>query len=145
MPDMIVDGRLKFACSVDEFYCKQKIAEKLARLGMFVPPAPTAVAADAPPAVAFVEPLYGMARWIAACPDCKGSEYVWLSQPRFLCCGCANRSIGGKWRPVQMPPDRRAVERLLLARPDPNTRVWYAGESIEQLEAENVTLNGGGG
>lgn len=142
---MIVDGRLKFAVSIDEFYARQKIAEKLARFGMFVPPAPTAVAHDAAPAVARIEPLYGVAKWHAICPDCNGSEYVWLASPRFLCCGCANKGIGGLWRPVLMPADRRAVERLLLARTDPNTRVWYPGESVEQLEAENVMLSGGGG
>lgn len=142
---MILDGRAKFGCTVDEFYRRQDIAKMLARRGLLVPPPPTDIATDAPPAVARIEPYQGVARWIAPCPDCKGSEYVWLAQPRFLCAACANTSIDGRWRPVTIPSDRRKIERLLMARPDPDTRCWHPSEGIDQLTAENVMLLGGGG
>lgn len=142
---MIIDGRQKFGCSVDDFYTKPEIAAMLARRGLLKPPEPSDIAEDAPAAVAHVEPYQGVARWIAKCPDCSGAEYVWLADPRFLCAQCANRGIGHRWRRVEIPADRRQIERMLLARPDPETRVWQPEESVEQLAAENVMLNGGGG
>lgn len=141
----VLDGRAKFGCTIDVFYRKPDIAPMLARRGLLVPPDPDAIATDAPPAIARVEPYQGVARWIATCPDCKGAEYVWLAQPRFLCAACANKSIGSKWRPVTIPSDRRRIERLLLARPDPDSRIWYPDEDIDMLAVENVMLNGGGG
>jgi hypothetical protein len=142
---MILDGRQKFHCSIDRFYRKPEIAAMLARRGMLAPPDPDDVAEDAPPAVAFVEPHQGAARWIARCPDCAGAEYVWLTDPRFLCANCANAGIGGCWRRVRMTPDRKRIERMLLRRSDPDTRVWYPDENVDQLAVENVMLNGGGG
>lgn len=142
---MILDGRAKFGCTIDAFYQKADIAPLLARRGMLRPPDPSAIATDAAPALARVEPYQGVARWIALCPDCKSAEYVWLAQPRFLCCGCANKALSGHWRPVSVPSERRMIERLLFARPDPDTRVWTPDEGIEQLAAENVMLSGGGG
>lgn len=141
----ILDGKLKFGCSIDDFYRKPEIAAMLARRGVLLPPPPADIATDAPPAVAHVEPYQGVARWIARCPDCTGAEYVWLDTPRFLCAQCANRGIGHFWRRVEVPSNRQQIEQMLLARPDPDTRVWYPDESADQLAVENVVLNGGGG
>lgn len=141
----IIDGKLKFGCSIDDFYLKPEIAAMLARRGMLRPPPPDDVAMDAAPAVARIEPYQGVARWIARCPDCSGAEYVWTATPRFLCAQCANRSIGFRWRRVEMPANRRQIERMLLAREDPESRVWLPSEDVDQLAVENVMLNGGGG
>jgi hypothetical protein len=141
----ILDGRMKFGCDIDTFYKKPEIAAMLARRGVLRPPLPEDIATHAAPAVAFVEPYQGVARWIARCPDCTGAEYVWADTPRFLCAQCANRGIGHLWRRVEMPADRRRIERMLNARADPETRVWYPHENADQLAVENVMLNGGGG
>lgn len=141
----ILDGRARFGCSIDAFYLKTEIAALLARRGLLVPPEPGDIADEAPAAVAMIEPYQGVARWIARCPDCAGAEYVWTAEPRFLCAQCANRSIGRRWRRVEIPPDRRRIERMLLARVDPERRVWRPGEDAEHLSVENVMLNGGGG
>jgi hypothetical protein len=138
---VIADGRQKFGCGIDDFYRKPDIAVMLARRGVLTLPAATDIATEAPPALARVNPLYGVARWIADCPDCRvGVEYVWLDAPRFMCCNCGNRLIGGRWRTVKIPRDRKAIERELSARDDPETRIWTPGESLRRVRAENETL-----
>ena len=78
-------------------------------------------------------------RWIADCPDCNSAEFVFLEeQPcRFMCTNCWNAGIGGKWRPVIFQREPRNVEKVLRARPIPNTRNWHPHETIAQLKAEN--------
>lgn len=140
----ILDGRSKFGCSIGDFYRKPEIAAMLARHGLLIPPTETATEAE--PAIARVEPYQGVARWIADCPcGCGGAEYVWTSDLRFLSARCANRSVGFRWRRVEMPSNRRQIERMLLARDDPESRVWRPDEDVDQLAVENVMLNGGGG
>jgi len=55
----------------------------------------------------------------------------------MVCPDCFNADVGRRWRRVAWPPDASAVERVLLARPDPATRNW-TGEPLEQLRAENA-------
>lgn len=138
---MIVDGRLKFQQSLEEWYRSQKVAEALAKRGIFLPPL-TQVAADVQPAYARVNPYDGQARWIADCPDCRiGAVYIWLEGPHLMIClNCGNRRIGVRWRRVVLPRQRKAIEAVLLARPDPATRGWDPGESLAALKADNERL-----
>ena len=146
MSDQILDGRAKFGCSVDEFYRRAEIAPMLARHGILKPPAPSDVATDAAPALARINPLHGVARWIADCPDCRvGASYVWLATPRMLCTNCGNRTIGARWRPVALPDNRQEIERLLLARDDPMMRGWSPGETLDALREQNAALAVGKG
>lgn len=139
---MIVDGRIKFAKSLEEWYRSTKIAQALARRGMLALPVLTDVAEDAQPALARVNPYDGQARWIADCPDCKvGAVYVWLEGPHLMIClNCGNRDIGYRWRRVVVPENRKAIEVHLLARPDPDTRGWEPGEALAALRADNASL-----
>jgi hypothetical protein len=146
---VIADGRARFGCSLEEFYHQPILVTHVARLGILIPPLADLDGA-APPAVARIDVDDGRARWIADCPDCLAAgrsraEYVWLASPFLFCTACGNREVGGRWRRVDLPDDRATIERLLLARPDPETRWWTPGETVEQLQTENVMLQGGGG
>jgi hypothetical protein len=146
----ILDGQAAFGMTLEQFYGQPEIILLVMRRGVMVPPI-TDVDEHAAPALAYINPLTnGRVRWIAECPYCKSfgrtrAEYVWMSTPLLFCTACANRAIGSYWRPVALPAERDAIERLLLARPDPLTRAWAPGETLEQMTAENVVLLGGGG
>jgi hypothetical protein len=122
---VIQDGRSKFDTSLVDFLRKLKVS------------LPTETAEDAVPALACVNVLGRNARWIATCPDCGGAEYVWMDDPRFYCVSCRNASIDGLWRPLRVPAEREAIEAALMARPDPTTRHWLPGESVDDLLDEN--------
>lgn len=145
MPATIADGRARFGVALEEFYRRPELAARIGRRGVLIPPT-SDVAREAAPALAYVNPLPdGSARWIADCPDCKAAgvssaEYVWIDRPLFFCATCGNRDVGGRWRRVVLPAERRDIERLLLARPDPATRVWTPGETLDRLRAENAAL-----
>lgn len=150
VPAQIIDGQAKFGMSLVEFYRQDELYVRLARQGIMIP-SRNEVAQDADPALAFVDPLFdGSVRWIAECPDCKAAglsraEYVWLQTPLMFCLSCGNVAIERRWRPVLVPPNRLEIERLLLARPDPLTRSWRPGETLDALVVDNVMANGGGG
>lgn len=77
-------------------------------------------------------------RWIVDCPDCRSAEYLWPDEPVFFCTNCFNASVGGRWRLVEVPGERGAIEHILLARPFPWNRHWRPGETTDDLRAENV-------
>lgn len=140
---MILDGRARFGCSLAEFYRRHEIAQAVARLGIMLPPV-TDVDTAAPPAYAYVNPLAPVeqvARWIADCPDCRaGSSYVWIEGPHVMfCLSCGNAGTGHRWRPVEVPADRAAIERLLSVRPVAQT-AWRPGESLDRLRDENALI-----
>jgi len=102
------------------------------------PPAEGPAAPNAKKAVAVVSGSC----WIALCPSGDGgAEFVNFEDPRFFCCNCRNRQWGGK--PLRMvlpdPAVRLQVETVLLKRPDPATRNWEPGESVEDLKVENLS------
>lgn len=139
----IADGQTRFGCSLEEFYRRPDLVVRIARRGILIPPLKEC-ATEATPGLARVNPLDGVARWIVDCPDCKvGVEYVWLQQPFMFCMNCGNKLIGGKWRPVKIPGNRKAIERLLLARPDPDSRAWNPNETVNQLKKDNELLGVG--
>jgi len=148
MPVTVLDGLSKHRKLLLEFYTFD-MAEALLRRGLTLPPL-SEVNTQAPPAIAYVNPLpNGTTRWIAECPDCEAAgltraEYVWIETPLFFCCHCGNRAIGGSWRNVELPAERLEIEALLLARPDPSTRAWGPHMTLDDLRAENAQLVGGG-
>lgn len=141
----IVDGRRRFRCSLAEFYGRQDIAELAARGGILIPRVAD-VASDAPPALAFVNPLAPLepiARWICRCPDCPGgAAYVWLDCPIMFCVVCGNRAIAGRFRPVTLPADPGAIEALLLERPAVESMAWEAWESLDAIKNGTALLLG---
>lgn len=143
MTPQIQDGRARFNCSLVEFYQRHEIVQAFARLGIMLPPV-TDIDTSAPPAYAYVNPLAPVepvARWIADCPDCRaGSSYVWLEGPHAMfCLPCGNAGIGHRWRPVAVPAERAAIERLLLARPV-GQMAWRPTESLDRLREENALI-----
>lgn len=142
----IQDGRSRFGCSLAEFYGQPIIVSETLRRGALIPPL-TDLAADAEPAKAFVDVLDGVPRWMASCPECPFAQdvfYLWIEGPHqawFL--ACQNASIGGKWRPVHVPNNWRAIEKALTARP-PSHRNWRPWETLAQLKSENAGMGWGG-
>ena len=93
------------------------------------------VALDAPAAEAFVN--HG--RWIALCPQGDGgAEYIDPTRPTFFCCECRNVATDHLPIPVRIPANAAEIEEHLLKRPDPKTRNWLVGETVEDLHRENV-------
>lgn len=76
-------------------------------------------------------------RWIVQCPDCQGAAMVWPDQPLYLCRGCWNAMVGGRWRRVSLPTNRDEIEAALAIRPLEKTRHWRPGESVMDLWREN--------
>jgi len=78
-------------------------------------------------------------RWLVNCPDptCVGCQYASKGDPRFFCNYCHNAAAGG-WVSVDWPDDVEGIEAALAARPDPRTRNWKPGESVDDLLRENA-------
>lgn len=95
-------------------------------------------------AVAYVN----FGRWVADCPavPCAhpltaeravGAEYVAPGLP-FMCQWCWNQDIEGRFRHVDFPADRETLEVELLKRIEPDTRNWLPGETLADLQIENI-------
>lgn len=92
-----------------------------------------------------INPRRWIVRWVARCelvyddPDdpCRNAEIVDPDQPRFFCTWCGNRAAAGLYRWVRFPLDREDGEAVLLARPQPRTRNWERGQTVDELVAEN--------
>ena len=88
-----------------------------------------------------VVPYINSSRWIADCPACGTSNWVWDHLPDMVCMG---RGCGlvfkAKW---QAPPVRSEVIRLLAGWPEGN-RNWDAhkGETVEELKLQGIFLLG---
>lgn len=82
-------------------------------------------------------------RWVAECPDCAGAQLVSELERRFWCLNCGNAAVNFAWRHVRMPKKRTAIEAELVIRPAARneraiTRNWLPGETVEDLQRENV-------
>jgi hypothetical protein len=75
--------------------------------------------------------------WVADCPTCAGNMVVEPGEPYF-CPDCAMQGNGFQACAVVWPEQWAEIERLLLARPDPNTRNWLIGETLDDLARENA-------
>ena len=80
--------------------------------------------------------------WVAQCPDCDGGQIIEPGDP-FICVTCQNVKNGGKARTIEMPPNREAIEKVLLRRINPRTRNWKDGECVQGLLIENIQHPGG--
>lgn len=72
-------------------------------------------------------------RWIVDCQVCPSGMAVSPGTPGTRCLDCGSL-IG----PIAWPADPDGVEAILSQRPDPNTRNWEPGETLENLLAENA-------
>ena len=84
---------------------------------------------DARPIVARVN--HG--RWLVDCVACGSGAGVDPDWPEARCFGC-----GAIYTSVVLPPDRVAIETVLVKRPRLDTRNWEPGETADTLRAENV-------
>lgn len=85
--------------------------------------------------VAYAEANWG--RWVARCvrPWCTNAVALEVGQQGFICIG-----LGGCGASVDVvwPPDAQAIEAILAMRPVARTQNWTAGETLEELLAENA-------
>lgn len=82
--------------------------------------------------VAYARANWG--RWIADCPSpfCLSALQLQRHQPWYVCPDC------GEAGEIVWPEHLEDVERLLMMRPDPFTRNWEPGESLQDLYLENL-------
>ncbi len=73
-------------------------------------------------------------RWVGDCPSpfCLAALQLRRYQPWFTCMEC------GETGEIVWPARAEDVERLLSMRPDPNTRNWEPGETLNDLLLENM-------
>lgn len=76
-------------------------------------------------------------RWVWDCP-CGCAQVCSAVDPRAFCVGCFNGGDG--WWPVVWPARVDDIAELLGRRPDEEARNWKPGETLEQLQAENLSL-----
>lgn len=74
--------------------------------------------------------------WCVQCPFCPGAILAQNGEP-FFCPDCAMQGNNGHPMSVVWPENVREIETELVKRPDPNTRNWTPGETVEMLQAEN--------
>jgi len=127
----IRDGKVNFNGQTLEEVTAWLYAGIAKRYGVTVPPL-SEMAGVAP-----IPAIVNHGRWLVACPDCAGAEFVWPETPQMMCCNCWNAKVGGKWRPVALPKDRAEIEAVLVRRVLPQERNWTA-ETVAELKAENV-------
>lgn len=101
--------------------------------------APVPYRPDAPVGGPSVPALVNHGRWVVACPDCPGAQLACLSDPRFMCTDCGNVGNLGRWRPVVMPANPKAVEEALARRPV-ELQNTEPGQTVADLLAENELL-----
>lgn len=81
-----------------------------------------------------VQARHNWNRWVADCMTCRSALTV---PPGTEFAGCWD--CGGTIGPICWPNDPAGIEAILSYRPDPNTRSWEPGETLEDLLAENFT------
>lgn len=129
----IVDGSLNHRADFATYVAKFVIGTYAVRRGVRVPTFDHVSVTEA------LEARIDAGRWIVECPDCHDAQFVWPDDehPLFMCVTCFNATVEGLWRRVAVPEQRAAIEALLLKRPLPTVRHWRAGETIDELRAEN--------
>jgi len=73
-------------------------------------------------------------RWIVDCPICTSALALDPGTTLFECWDCGARAEVD-WPDAEL---RAGIERLLMLRPDEQTRNWHPGESLHDLLAENL-------
>lgn len=121
-------GATYFQASLSE-YAEKKLRPLAQSRGVALPP--LSDVADVPPLSARVNHNC----LIVDCA-CGNAEFVWPNERIVMCRFCWNGKVSGKWRPVALPTDWAAIERVLKARPYPHQRNWTT-ETADELRAEN--------
>lgn len=49
--------------------------------------------------------------------SCGNAQFIDFTDPRFYCVACHNAILGGRWRPVTLPPNRAAIEASVDGKP----------------------------
>lgn len=98
-----------------------------------VPPGPAAFVSEGRWLVHCVNLVDGcmVAREIVKPP--KTHPLTLLRHEEWVCESCSVRNP-----PTTFPKSWKAIEKVLMARPVPQTRNWYPFESVGDLERENV-------
>lgn len=128
---LVVDGHIALGMAIDEWRAGP-LMQMAAQRNFVVPP--TSDVADVEPLPAFVN----AGRWSVLCPDCGGSEYAWKGRGVMMCASCWNGMTGHQWRPVVFPENVGLIEAILAHRPMLQTQNWLPGETLDQLQAENL-------
>lgn len=80
-----------------------------------------------------VQARHNWNRWVADCGACTSALTVPPGTTEAFCWDC-HAVIG----PIVWPADPDGIEAILAMRPDPNTRSWDPGETLEDLLQENA-------
>ncbi len=74
--------------------------------------------------------------WRVSCPFCSGAMVIEPNE-LYYCPDCVMQA--NEFRPMTViwPKNRRAIESVLLKRPDPMRRNWLPHETIKDLRREN--------
>ena len=67
-----------------------------------------------------------------------GGGVAFVDDPLGYCPACENAEPDGAWRRLRFPDDREQLEALLMLRPDPETRNWWPGETVDDLRVQNA-------
>lgn len=128
-----VTGREYFGGSLAEYASTGVLGRIARRANVSLPP--LSEVSTAAPLTAWLQED----RWVAVCPDCgRNAQLVWEETPLYLCCACWNAAVGGTWRRVVWPKERKAIERIVGMRHLAANRNWQPGESLNLLRAENI-------
>lgn len=86
-----------------------------------------------------VEAFVNHGRWMWKCRTCPDAQVASHEDRRAFCTSCFNQGSG--WHEVIWPDDETLVriDRLLGRRPLHN-RNWIPGETIDNLQIDNVTI-----
>lgn len=71
--------------------------------------------------------------WKAECPACPSAMTIPVGTTTVTCWDC-----GAVIGPIVWPNDPAGIEAILSYRPDPNTRNWDPGQTLEELLLENA-------
>lgn len=127
---MIQDGHQFFGQSRAE-WTQTTLAGIARRAGVYVKPADQV-------ADKRIRAYVNHGRWMVRCEECNSCQVVWPDDPVYLCAGCWNVTVGGKWRPVVFPAERAEIDAILSARPEERTRNWELHETVDELRQQNA-------
>jgi hypothetical protein len=97
-------------------------------------PPPAGVSLDHPPLPAFVN----RDRWVVECPFCHNGIHVPPDLGPVWCCNCGFTGVAGQRIRVAMPADADDIADIVAARPDPVTRNWPLGATVDELLLDSV-------
>lgn len=114
-------------CSTREKYVARHLHEIAAKRAAF--PSLDFKVFDAPTGAV---PLVTGGKWVVICEcgDAPMASPEW-DEARCFACGAVYRSLA--W-----PPDRKAIEHELVARPSALVRAWLPNESVDDLRQQNA-------